>query len=61
MVRYESCGASIFSAVFPILLADGRYMGITIRMMKVAKENIGILQGTILGYCRSILFRQNQS
>lgn len=61
MVRHESCGVSIFSAIFPILLADGRYVGITIGMIKIVKENIGTLQGIVLGCCHSILFRQNQS
>ena len=51
----------LFFRLFFQFLSDGQYMGITIRMMKVVKENIGILQGTIPGHCRSILFRQNQS
>lgn len=38
MVRHESCGVSIFSDIFPILLADGRYVGITIGMIKNSKR-----------------------
>ncbi len=54
MFCYNPCGASNF-------LTDGRYMGITIHMMRIGEENIGTLQGTVPGRCRSILFRQNQS